>query len=94
MPLFRHPARSRARQRGAAASWIFLGFLAIAAFFLFTEHRAHLLGALPFALLALCPLMHLFHGRHGGGGHGAHAADRSDSAGAARRNAPPAPHRH
>ncbi|MDO8350163.1 MAG: DUF2933 domain-containing protein [Gallionella sp.] len=41
-------------------NWIFVGFLAIAAFFLFTEHRAHLLGALPFLLLLACPLMHLF----------------------------------
>ncbi len=29
-------------------------FLAIAAFFLFTEHRAHLLGALPYILLLVC----------------------------------------
>lgn len=49
-------------------NWILAAFLAIAAFFLFTEHRAHLLGALPFLLLLACPLMHLFmhHGHHGG----------------------------
>ncbi len=29
-------------------------FLAIAAFFLFTEHRAHLYGALPYLLLLAC----------------------------------------
>ena len=47
------------------------GFLAIGAFFLLTEHRAHTLGALPFVLLALCPLLHLFgHGGHGGSGKG------------------------
>jgi Protein of unknown function (DUF2933) len=45
-----------------------LGFLAIAAFFLWEEHRAHLLGILPYGLLLLCPLMHLFHGGHGGHG--------------------------
>jgi hypothetical protein len=46
-----------------------LAFLAIAAFFLWAEHRAHLLGALPWLLLAACPLMHLFmHGGHGGHG--------------------------
>ena len=51
-----------------------LGFLAIAAFFLWEEHRAHLLGALPYVLLLLCPLLHLFHGGHGGhgGGDGQH----------------------
>ena len=51
-------------------NWIFVVFLAIAAFYLFTEHRAHLFGALPFLLLLACPLMHLFmhhgHGTHGG----------------------------
>jgi len=42
-----------------------LGFLAIAGFFLIAEHRAHLLGVLPFVLVALCPLLHRFsHGGH------------------------------
>jgi hypothetical protein len=44
-------------------------FLAIAAFFLWVEHRAHLLGALPWLLLAACPLLHLFMHRGGHGGH-------------------------
>lgn len=53
------------------AGFVFLGFAAIAAFFLFTEHRAHLLGALPYVLLLLCPLLHLLgHGRHGARGGG------------------------
>jgi len=47
---------------------VFLGFVAIAAFFLWTEHRAHLLGVLPYVLLLLCPLLHLLHGGHGGHG--------------------------
>jgi hypothetical protein len=39
-------------------------------FFLFTEHRAHLFGLLPYGLVLLCPLMHLFmHGGHGGHDH-------------------------
>jgi hypothetical protein len=42
----------------------FLGFAALAAFFLWTEHRAHLLGALPYVVFLLCPLMHFFHGGH------------------------------
>ncbi len=33
-------------------------FLAVAAFFLLTEHRAHLFGILPYLLLLLCPLLH------------------------------------
>ncbi|MCS0611925.1 DUF2933 domain-containing protein [Massilia kyonggiensis] len=48
--------------------WILVGFLAIALFFLLTEHWAHLLGILPYLLLLACPLMHLFH-RHGHHGH-------------------------
>ena len=51
---------------------VLLGFLAVAAFFLLTEHTAHVFGALPWLLLLACPLMHLFmHGGHGGhAGHG------------------------
>ena len=49
-------------------------FLAIAVFLLWEEHRAHLFGFLPYALLLLCPIIHLFmhrgHGEHGSG-HGA-----------------------
>ena len=48
-------------------------FLAIAAFFLWEEHRAHLLGALPYVLLLLCPVIHLFMHR-GHGSHAGHAA--------------------
>jgi len=44
-------------------------FLAIAGFLLWEEHRAHLLGALPYVFLLLCPVIHLFMHR----GHGAHA---------------------
>jgi len=48
---------------------VLIGFLAIVGFFLFTEHRAHLFGILPWLLLLACPLMHLFHGHGGHGGH-------------------------
>lgn len=52
-------------------TWVLLGFIAIGAFFLITEHTAHFFGLLPFALFLLCPLMMLFmHGGHGG--HGGH----------------------
>lgn len=53
-------------------TWVLLGFLAVGGFFVFTEHTAHLLGILPFAIFLLCPLMMLFmhHGDHDG--HGGH----------------------
>ena len=56
------------RTRGGIA---LLVFLAVAGFYLATEHTAHLLGALPFLLFLACPLMHLFM-HHGHGGHGGH----------------------
>jgi hypothetical protein len=41
-------------------------FAAIALFFLWAEHQAHLLGALPYLVLLLCPLLHLLmHRGHG-----------------------------
>jgi hypothetical protein len=49
---------------------------AVAAYFLLSEHRAHIFGALPFLLLLACPLMHVFmHGHHGGHGGGHRGAD-------------------
>jgi uncharacterized membrane protein YkvI len=65
------------RQRWRFPYWVgACVFLAVAAFFLWEEHRAHLLGALPYVLLLLCPIVHLFmHRGHGGhGGHHGHAA--------------------
>ncbi|QQG35743.1 MAG: DUF2933 domain-containing protein [Micavibrio aeruginosavorus] len=48
-----------------------LFFLAAAAYFLLTEHRAHIVPYLPYLIILACPLMHIFH--HGGhGGHGEH----------------------
>jgi hypothetical protein len=44
--------------------WVLLGFLVVAAFFLWTEHRAHFRGVLPYLLILACPLMHLFHHGH------------------------------
>ncbi len=63
--------------------WLgFCLFLAIAAFFLLEEHRAHILGLWPYALLLLCPVIHSFmhrgHGSHGGAhsGHDGHSGSR------------------
>lgn len=58
------------QHRARGTNWYFLGFLAIAGYFLFTEHRAHVIPYLPFLLLLACPLMHFFmHRGHGHGGH-------------------------
>ena len=44
----------------------FVVLAAVAAWLLFEEHRAHMLGAIPYLLLLACPLMHGFmhHGHH------------------------------
>ena len=68
---------------------VFIAFLAIATFYLVTEHTAHFFGFLPYGLLLLCPIMHLFmHGGHGGHGeqtdhsghedHAEHQAQRAE----------------
>lgn len=45
----------------------FLAFIAAGGYFLWTEHRAHLLGALPYLVFLLCPLLHIImHRGHGG----------------------------
>ena len=59
------------------AGIVCLGFLFVGAFFLLSEHTAHVFGALPYLLILACPLMHLFmhHGQgHSGGSH----RDRDD----------------
>ena len=50
----------------------FAVFLAIGAYFLWTEHQAHVIEFLPWVLILACVGMHLFmHGGHGhGGSHG------------------------
>ncbi len=58
----------RKRKLLSATNVVLLAFLGVAAFFLWTEHRAHLLGALPYLLLLGCVFMHLF--MHRGHGHG------------------------
>ncbi len=62
-----------------------VAFLAIAGFFLWTEHRAHLLGALPWLLLPACPFLHFFmhrgHGDHHGDGGQGSAPERHDATG-------------
>jgi hypothetical protein len=51
--------------------------LAVLAFYLIAEHRAHTLGALPYLLLLSCPIVHLLGHRR----HGHHHADHADEGG-------------
>jgi hypothetical protein len=77
------PSSPRPEQRagGSRTKIVFAILLAIAAFFLLTEHRAHVFGYLPFILLLACPLLHMFHhGGHGGHAHGADDEPRREDA--------------
>ena len=47
-----------------------IAFLGVAGYFLWTEHQAHVITALPFVLVGGCIVMHLF--MHGGHGHAPH----------------------
>ncbi len=80
MSIHDHSQRRHDQEQGPSfwssrGALVLLGFIAIAVFLLVSEHRAHVLGALPFLLLLACPLMHIFmHGGHGG--HGSHGGDK------------------
>ena len=78
------PNRSFWRTRYAVG---FVAFTVIAIYFMWADHRAHMLGALPFLLVLACPLMHIFmhHGHRGesqahprSAGDGAETAARRD----------------
>lgn len=78
----RAPDSTPTRHTGAnQVNLAVLAFFAIAAFFLLTEHRAHLVGAMPFLLLA-CPLLHFFM-HHGHGGMGERQAPHDEGGGRA-----------
>lgn len=57
---------------------VLLAFLAIVAFFLITEHTAHLFGVLPYVLLLSCLGLHFFMHR-GHGGHAGHGGSHDDT---------------
>ena len=56
----------------------FAVFLAIGAYFLWTEHQAHVIEFLPWVLVLACVGMHLF--MHGGHGHGENAGTSASDA--------------
>jgi hypothetical protein len=72
------------------ANIVLFGFLAIAGYFLVTEHWAHIIPFLPWLLLLACPLMHFW--MHGG--HGGHGAGQDDGRGDSARGGPSEPRQH
>ena len=64
------------------SKWVFFGFAAVVVLMLAVEHRAHLLGWLPWIILAACLLMHFFmHGGHGGHGENSGGGDSNSGSG-------------
>ena len=57
-------AATGGHREGAGWAWIFVTFVLMAIVLLWEEHRAHILGIIPYLILFACPLMHLLH-RHG-----------------------------
>ncbi len=71
---------NRTQRTLSVSKLVLVGFLIIAAYFLFTEHRAHMIAFLPFIFLLACPLMHIFmHGGHGRHDHDKHDKHDSDN---------------
>ena len=69
---------------------VLLGFLAVAGYFLWSEHQAHMIAALPWLLVGGCLLMHLFMHR----GHVGHRAGHGGTeAGSAEKVSEPADRR-
>jgi hypothetical protein len=71
MPTHDH-ANHRREHRGSfltsRAGLVLIAFLAIGGYFLWAEHRGHVVAFLPWLLLLACPLLHVFmHGGHGRG---------------------------
>jgi len=64
-----------------------LALVAAAAYFLLTEHRAHVIAVLPWLILLACPLMHVF--MHHGHGHGGSHRDDHDRRATAEHDDPP-----
>jgi DUF2933 family protein len=62
------------------SKYVKIGFFIFIAYFLWMEHRAHVIEYLPFIILAACPLMHFFmHKDHGH--HDPHGNDKNGKKG-------------
>jgi hypothetical protein len=68
--------KDEVEKKGINGQKLALGlFIIVGGFFLWTEHRAHLVGALPYwpyLIVLLCPLMHFFMHRGHGQSHDGH----------------------
>lgn len=82
MSMHEHHSDHSPQPRGwfSGRTLIVVAFFVIAAFLLFSEHRAHALGALIWLLPFACLLMHSFMHRDGHGHSHGHSRPSSDDA--------------
>jgi hypothetical protein len=73
-PQGEHPPRFWLSRRGVGC----VVLAVVAGWFLWQEHRAHLLGALPYLIVLACPLMHVFMHRGHKGHHGQHPGEQKE----------------
>lgn len=66
---------SRINHSWSSSKMAFLLLVIIGGFFLWSEHRTHIFGVLPYLILLLCPVMHIFMHK----GHGDHDKDHQSS---------------
>ena len=77
-----HQHNHQNRSGSPRFKWGLVAVLAIIAYFLFSEHRAHFISYLPYLILLACPFLHMF--MHGG--HDAHGDQADDSKPAAKKD--------
>lgn len=63
------------------SKYVKIGFFIFIAYFLWMEHRAHVIEYLPFIILAACPLMHFFMHKGHGNHHGSNDNKKNDKGG-------------
>ena len=62
--------KKQSRYSLVTRNWPVILILSVIGFYLITEHRAHLLGALPWLILLACPFLHIY--MHRGHSHSSH----------------------
>ena len=67
--------RGKLERAARLAFWV---LVALALFYLLTEHQAHLFGWLPYLLILACPLMHIFMHRGHRRGHRREGPENED----------------
>ena len=73
-----HGGAEKSGPPNALKIFVIAGFAIGGGYYLWMQHRAHVLQYLPVAFFLVCPLMHLFGGHGGHGGHDHSAEKKGD----------------